>query len=96
MSGPKQIKAAYKSANPPSAASNPAWANAYHDIGVLLAHIEAQEARIQELEDALAPVMSMVMWTDNSKDDEIVIMTAGTIRKMRQALSHTNTNEAEK
>lgn len=42
---------------------------------------------LDEAEKALAPVGEMAMWTESAEDNEMVIMTAGTIRKMRATLA---------
>lgn len=54
------------------------------------AAIEAQSKLIEELREALAPVGSMEMWTETADDADVVIMTVGTIRKMRTALYKAN------
>jgi hypothetical protein len=42
---------------------------------------------VAELVEALEPVGRMEMWTERAEDDEIVIMSVGTVRKMRTALA---------
>lgn len=49
--------------------------------------LEAQEARIAELEAALHPVMNLEMWTESADDKEICLMSMGTVRAMRSALT---------
>jgi len=39
--------------------------------------------------EALEPVANMEIWAESADDNEIVIMTVGTIRKMRAALAET-------
>lgn len=56
-------------------------------------HIEAADT-IDALVAASEPVERMGMWTESAADDEIVIMTVGTIRKMRAALAKAKGKQA--
>ena len=40
-----------------------------------------------DMADALAPISDMAMWTESADDNEAVILTVGTVRRMRAALA---------
>lgn len=49
--------------------------------------LAAAEAQVGALREALAPVENMHSWTESAADGEAVIMTVGTVRKMRATLA---------
>jgi len=44
-------------------------------------------AAAPEMLEALMPVANMEMWTESAEDGEMIIMTVGTIKKMRAAIA---------
>lgn len=44
-------------------------------------------AAAPDLLEALMPTMNLAMWTESAADDELVIMSVGTVRKMRAAIA---------
>lgn len=53
--------------------------------------LEAELAKLKALADTLAgalePVERLEMWSDKAADNDVIILTVGTIRKMREALT---------
>lgn len=65
---------------------------AYTSVAVVLGSSEGDaNGRLIEaapdLLDALVPTTKLGMWTESADDDELVIMSVGTIRKMRSAVA---------
>lgn len=55
-------------------------------------HVNILEMRVKTLNDArldlieaCAPTLNMEMWTESASDDEVVLMSVGTIRNIRNA-----------
>lgn len=44
-------------------------------------------AAAPDLLEALVPTTKLEMWTESADDDELVIMSVGTVRKMRAAVA---------
>lgn len=44
-------------------------------------------AAAPDLLEALMPITKLEMWTESAEDDELVIMSVGTVRKMRAAVA---------
>lgn len=82
-----QIRAAHQSARP-NPAVNPAWANAEHDIGVLLATITTLERQLATAREALEACASILprysMAGKTAGDDEEL---AAVLETVTEALS---------
>lgn len=67
---------------------NPKFAGVVRDlIDRLRLEASSSQARLSEAVKVLEPFGKLEMWSDGADDADIVIMTVGTIRKVRQFLA---------
>ena len=49
--------------------------------------IEALTAKLAEMVEAASPLLNMAVWTESAEDTDMVIVSAGTVRRIRATLA---------
>jgi hypothetical protein len=56
--------------------------------------IEALEAKLAKAVEAASPLLNMDVWTESAEDDEMVIVSVGTVRRIRATLAEIEGSDA--
>ena len=58
------------------------------------ARAEKAEAKLAKAVEAASPLLNMDVWTESAEDDEMVIVSVGTVRRIRATLAEIEGSDA--
>jgi hypothetical protein len=59
----------------------------FRRIELLATTNEALKAKLAEVVEAASPLLNMAVWTESAEDTEMVIVSVGTVRRIRATLA---------